>query len=855
MNNKNQQAHRAYPAPAPAPPQTREIMSVIRQAMAFHQQGQIARAEPLYRAVLENVPGHFDALHMLGVIEYQREHYEDAVRLIGQALRVNLRSASAHSNIGIALNSLKRHEEALASYNRALAIKPDHIEALNNRANALNSLRRHAEALADSDRVLAIMPNCAEALNNRANALKGLDRHAEALASYDRAVAIKPGYAEALNSRGNALSELKRHDEALASYDRALAINPGYVDALNNRGNALKNLKRHAEALASYDRALAIRPDDAEALSNRGNVLNSLKRHDEALASYDRALAIKPDFVEALNNRCNALSGLNRHEEALASGERALALRPDYVEALNNRGNALNCFKLHEEALASYGRALAINPGYVEALNNRGDTLAQLRRHEEAAEDFDRLLGLETDYKYARGRRLHSRMHCCDWNSFDADAARAATDVQAGRHSTMPFGLLAVSRSPADQLHCARLWVRDRCPPSASSVWQGERYRHDRIRIAYLSADFHDHATAWLMAGLFELHDRERFETIALSFGPDSAGEMRTRLEAAFDRFIDIRPKSDREVAAMMRALEVDIAVDLNGFTADARTGIFALRPAPIQVNYLGYPGTMGADYIDYILADRWVISEADQQHYAEKIVYLPDTYQVNDRKRRIGERTPARAALGLPETGFVFCSFNNNYKITPFMFDIWMRLLHQVEGSVLWLLEGNAAVVRNLRREAEKRRVAPDRLVFAPRMKLEDHLARHRRADLFLDTLPYNAHTTASDALWAGLPLVTCLGSTFAGRVAASLLDAVGLPELIARSLEDYEALALALANDRTRLASLKSRLAQNRETFPLFDTDRFRRHIESAYATMWQRHQRGEPPAGFAVAPEPRQ
>ena len=732
------------------PPQSPAI--TMQKALALHRQGQLAQAEPLYREILKKIPGHGDALHMLGVIENRRRNYDAAVQLIGQALKSNPKSAIAHSNIG------------------------------------------------------------------------------------------------------NALSGLNRHDEALASYDRALAIQPDFVDALNNRGNTLNRLKRHEEALASYDRALVLRPDDAEALNSRGNALNDLKRHEEALASCDRALAIKPDFAEALNNRGNALNKLKRHVEALASYDRALAMRPDFAEALNNRGNALNGLKRHEEALASCDHALALRPDYAGALDNRGNALLLLQRYEEAAADLERLLRLDSDHEYARGRLLRSRMHCCDWNSFDVEAARAATDVRSGRRSTVPFDLLAVSQAAADQLLCSQIWVRDDCPPSASPVWQGERYRHDRIRIAYLSADFHDHATAYLMAGLFELHDRERFETIALSFGPDSAGEMRTRLEAAFDRFIDIRPKSDREVAAMMRALEVDIAVDLKGFTADARTGIFALRAAPIQVNYLGYPGTMGADYIDYILADRWVIPEADQQHYAEKIVYLPDTYQVNDRKRRIGERTPARAALGLPETGFVFCSFNNNYKITPFMFDIWMRLLHQVEGSVLWLLEGNAAVVRNLRREAEKRRVAPDRLVFAPRMKLEDHLARHRRADLFLDTLPCTAHTTASDALWAGLPLVTCLGSTFAGRVAASLLDAVGLPELIARSLEDYEALALALANDRTRLASLKSRLAQNRETFPLFDTDRFRRHIESAYATMWQRHQRGEPPAGFAVAPEPR-
>ena len=326
---------------------------------------------------------------------------------------------------------------------------------------------------------------------------------------------------------------------------------------------------------------------------------------------------------------------------------------------------------------------------------------------------------------------------------------------------------------------------------------------------------------------------------------------MRTRLENSFDHFIDVKGKSDRDVALLLKELEIDIALDLKGYTERGRTGILAFRAAPVQVNFLGYPGTMGADYIDYILADRFVIPKDEHSFYTEKVAYLPDTYQANNSKRRISEHTPTRAEAGLPETGFVFCSFSDSHKITPPVFDAWMRLLHQVAGSVLWLLEGNAAAVRNLRLNAERRGVAPDRLVFAPRVKLEDHLARHRLAGFFLDTLPYNAHTTASDALWAGLPVVTCVGSSFAGRVAGSLLNAVGLPELITDNLEDYEALALKLARDKHLLAAIKAKLAQNRETFPLFDTDRFRRHIESAYETMWERYQRGEPPASFTVAP----
>jgi predicted O-linked N-acetylglucosamine transferase (SPINDLY family) len=351
------------------------------------------------------------------------------------------------------------------------------------------------------------------------------------------------------------------------------------------------------------------------------------------------------------------------------------------------------------------------------------------------------------------------------------------------------------------------------------------------------------------MTGLFERHDRARFETIAISFGPHKQGEMRTRLENAFDRFFDVEDKGATAIAQMIRDLEVDIAIDRKGYTENARPEIFAQRPAPIQAAWLAYPGTVGADYMDYIIADRCVIPEDQQQHYSENVIYLPDTYQANDSKRPISDLTPSRAEVGLPENGFVYCCFNQNYKITPPVFDIWMRLLRKVEGSVLWLLESNAAAARNLRHEAENRGVAPERLIFAKRQEHAGHLARHRLADLSLDTLPFNAHTTTSDALWAGLPVVTCLGTTFAGRVAGSLLNAVGLPELITNTSEEYEALALELARDRDALATIKSKLARNRSTHPLFDTDRMRRHVEAAYSTMWQGYQRGEPPRGFAV------
>jgi predicted O-linked N-acetylglucosamine transferase (SPINDLY family) len=736
-------------------------------------------------------------------------------------------------------------------YLEILRREPHHFEALHRLGVARAQAGDAAAAVRHLTAAIAVNPQSAEAHVHLAHARMAAGETEAALASYDQALALRPQYPEALYSRGNALQALQRHAEAVQCYDRALALAPDRPEILTNRGNALHDLKRFDEALASYNQALAIMPGAALLHNNRGNTLRELGRFEEALASLDRALAIAPDYVDALNNRGNTLQDLRRYEEALGSFDRALAQSPGNAFVHYNLGNVLHEIKRYDAALASYDKALAIDPEFSDALNGSGNTLSKLERYEEAAACYEKALAIRPDFEYAAGMLVNARMQCCDWRKRDEEVGRITADIRARKRSITPFMFLGVSDSPQDQLLCSRTWTRDKCPASPVPTWKGERYRHDRIRLAYLSADLHEHVMAYRLAGLFEMHDSARFETIAISFGPDAPGETRTRLKGAFSRFVDVQQRSDREVADLLRELEIDIAVDLNGFTTGCRTQIFALRAAPVQVSYLGYPGTMGADYIDYILADRIVIPEPHDPYYTERVVYLPDTYQVNDSRRVIADRTPTRAEAGLPEQGFVFCSFNNNYKISPPVFDVWMRLLGKVEGSVLWLYESNAAAMRNLKKEAADRGIAPERLVFAPKIKIEDYLARHRLADLALDTLPYNGHGTTSDALWAGLPVLTCLGISFAGRVAASLLNAIGLPELITHSLEEYESLALELARNPQRLAAIKSRLSANRDTYPLFDTDRFRRHIEAAYTTMWERYQRGEPPESFAVVP----
>lgn len=701
---------------------------------------------------------------------------------------------------------------------------------------------REAESLYRA--VLAQVPTHMNALQLLGVLLHQAGRHAAGLELIEQAIAISPEHAALHLNQGAVLVALGDHERAVASYDRALALDPGYAEALSNRGAALRELGRHEEALASYDRALQLRPDHAEALCNRGTVLQSMKQFDAALESYDRALALMPNYAEALSNRGVLLAELGRFEDALGSLQQALRLKPDYAQAFYNHGNVLRELKRPAAALASYRRALELKPDYAECLHNCAALLREIERHDDAANVYAQLFALGATYPYTLGSMLNSRLQCCDWAQYKQAREQVVAAVKAGQPVDTPFSFLAICDVAELQLQCARTYTAQKYPAAPGPLWDGRSHQHARIRVAYLSADFHEHATAYLMAGLFELHDRRRFEVTAVSFGPDSSSQIRARLEKSFDRFVDVRALSDLEVARLLLELEVDIAVDLKGFTRDARPGILALRPAPLQVSYLGYPGTMGASHVDYLIADRHVIPESHQCHYTEKIVRLPDSYQVNDRERRIAEHTPSREDLGLPGNGFVFCAFNSSYKITPAVFDVWMRLLQSVDGSVLWLLGGNAAAERNLRREAAARGVPASRLVFAPRADQASHLARHRQADLFLDNLPYNAHTTASDALWAGLPVVTCLGKSFAGRVGASLLHAVGLPELIAGSLEEYEKLALKLASDPALLAGVRTRLAQNRTSHPLFDTDRFRQNIESAYTRMWERHRQGLPP-----------
>lgn len=648
-----------------------------------------------------------------------------------------------------------------------------------------------------------------------------------------------------------AQQKLGQWDAAEARYREILAVCPEHATALHLLGLVLSQTSRAAEGVVCLRRSVALNSADPLAWNNLAKALKQVNEPDEALQAVGQALRLQPGYVPALLNQAEILRGLKKYELALVAYEHVLAVTPRDLDALLGSVSVLLDLERPMDALSSAQQAMRENPDHAGANRALGLAFWKLKRYPEAVPLLRRALQINPAGTAALGSLMYAQMACCDWSDRGLLLEMIDREIRRGVWVAQPFVLVGCSGSGDLLRLSADLHMRATAPAPVDGVLHLlARTGRKKLRIAYLSADFHPHATAYLIAELFELHDRNLFEVIAVSFGPDDNGALRTRIEAAVDQFFRVNDCTDQEIAELLVRERVDIAIDLKGFTQDSRPGVFQYKPAPIVVNYLGFPGTMGAACFDYIVGDPVVTPFGHAAFYSEEIVQLPHSYQVNDRQREIATDTPLRQQHGLPAEGFVFACFNNNYKITPELFDVWMRLLARVDGSVLWLLADNGAAVANLRREATTRGVNSDRLVFAPRAPLPQHLARHRLADLFLDTLPCNAHTTASDALWAGLPVLTCLGTTFAGRVAASLLTAAGLPELITQDLASYEALALQLATDPVQLQNIRLKLDTQRDTSALFDTPQFTFHLEKAYLQMYERHLHGLPPAAMVIS-----
>ena len=703
-------------------------------------------------------------------------------------------------------------------------------------------LREHqanniAEAKKNYLAVLALDPNHFDALHLLGLVAALNKDYEKAIELIQRAVLIRPLSATANLNLGIAFYESKRFELAIKCFDRAIDNDSHCIEAFFYRGLVNQEIQRIEYAKADYEIVISLKPHHVGALFNLGKLLQDQLDYEEALILYEKVIAVDPKMFMAYNNRGYIYHRVRKFKEACSDYLKALSINPKYPEAHNNFGITLHAMKIFDGSLDQYNKALNLNSQFLEAYHNRANLFYEIKKYQLASIDFEKVLSIHPDYEYVLGQNLMSRMNLCNWNDYQTSIDTLRLRIKEGKSVCSPFILLGLIDSLDLQLEAAKIWANNYLSYANLDTFECSIGRNEKIRVGYFSADYYEHPMMLLMAELFEVHNKNKFEIIGFSLSPPRHDAMRARVSKAFSEFYDVHQMPDHEIALFARDKKIDIAVDLNGYTLDAKPGIFFQRAAPVQVSYLGYPGTMSAECMDYIIADEIVIPQESQRFYTEKVLYLPGCYQVNGSGREISNAFPTREGCGLPKTGFIYCCFNNSYKVTPVLFDVWMKILLEVKQSYLWLLGGDDVTNLNLCKEAQKRGVSGDRIIFAGPVPLNNHLARHLLADLFLDTLPYNAHTTASDALSMGLPVLTCPGESFSSRVAASLLKNIGLSELVVENLKDYESLAISLGRQPDFLKAIKAKLKNNQTSSNIFNSAEFAANLERLYETIVNR------------------
>ena len=797
--------------------------------------GKYSEAIDSFNAVIALDSSHAASYLQKGVCETHHGKAQEAITTLGRACELDPSNADCFFGLGNAYSHGGEKQAALKLLDKAIQLNPVHYRSWNNRGVIFLDLAQHDDAQACFERALSIHPSFVEAHNNLGNVLRALGRYEEARACYSRAIAHQPTYADGHYNLGVVLSDLGDFEPSIASYEIAIQLNPRYWRAYINLGAVLhRHFKQPDKARGFFETVISNDPSSHEAFFNLGNAVKDLGDVEGAINNYRAALRLKPDYYDALNNLGLCQKEVGSFQDALQSYQAALRFKPDYARALNNLGVLYRLLDEPDASLNAYNTAISIDPKFVDAFNNRGNLFKEFGRLDQAIADYEMVHSLDPDYDFFFGTLQHARMKACDWRGYEGHLNYLRQGIEEGRYVTPPFPPLSLFDDPGLHARNTRTYAEKMYPAKQLDVPIPELRNNGKIRLAYFSSDFYNHATSYLIAELLELQSRDKFHLIGISWGPRLTDSMSSRVRLAFDEYHEVHDLSDPGVAKLSRSLGVDIAIDLKGYTSQCRTGIFACRCAPIQINYLGYPGSMQSSYFDYIIADPFLIPAQGAQYFSEKVIYLPDTYQVNDRKRPISSTHLSRKECGLPVDAFVFCCFNNNYKITPSIFDVWARILLNCPNSVLWLFKDNELVVGNLRREAQARGVDPNRIFFAERMSLEDHLRRHQCADLMLDTFPYSAHTTASDSLWAGLPLLTLVGESFASRVAASLLHACNLSELVAHNQCDYFFKAVKFYENPQALHSIRKGLRNGRDRFAIFDSQRFVANFEEALLSI---------------------
>ena len=736
---------------------------------------------------------------------------------------------------------------------------------------------KYQEAINQINVLDETFPNVPILFNLVGACYKALGQFELSIKMYKTAVDLKPDYADAYNNLGSLLKDLGQFDNALKSYDMALEANPNFLEVLNNRGIILNELQLYGDAIESYQKAISINSSVAEVFNNLGNTYRIIGQIDDAIKSYKKSISINENFFEGYLNLGETLKQNRQIEESILILKRVISINPkhaktyhslglnyamlgemslsieflkeaididpNYAEAHYSLGNALNMVGNVEAGINCFIRAIKINPKFVEAYKSLGNSYKKIKQKELSLEFFEKAMNLNPDLDYLLGDIVNLKMHLCDWTNIRNLINKTNKRIINNEKVIRPFYFLSLIDDPEIQGKVSNIYFKDRNPRSNLLPQIENHPKHKKIRIGYFSADFREHPVSYLTAELYETHDRSQFEVHAFSYGPNTEDKMNLRIKAGVDQFHDVREMSHKEIATLSRSLEIDIAIDLSGATHSSKTEVFAMLAAPIQTSYIGWLGTMGADYYDYLIAAEGMIPKKNQKYFSEKIVYLP-SYQVNDSKETPPRAIFSKRDLGLPEDSFVFCCFNNTFKITPVVFDSWARILKEVNQSVMMIYVSNKLAQKNLISEIKLRDIDPKRLIFGERLSRSEYLDRYRSADLFLDTFPYNAGTTASDALRMGVPLLTIQGNSFNSREAANIVNAVNLPEMVTSSQEEYESLAIELANNPKKLRIIKEKLADNLPGAPLFDTPLFTKNIESAYRIMYERYHDGLEP-----------
>ncbi len=833
-----------------------DMSEVLNHGKTLQQAGRLAEADTVYQKILARYPHHLETLHLSGVIAIQTGQNETAVKLIKAALRGAPGNPVLYSNLGNALNALGQRPEAIDAYKRAIQSKPDFASAHYNMATVFQALGKPSDAIQSYRNALKFQPDFVDAHSNLGIIFQSRGEFSKAVEQYRAALAVNPSHIQTLNNLGVALQKQGDPDQAVRWLEKAVTIAPDFVDARYNMGNARYAMGDFDGAAAAFQKVVEIQPGHANAIYNLGTVYQEKNQPDKALDCFYKTIALQPDHFNAHNSMGNIMMDLGRPVQALSWFERAILLNPDSANAHNNKGNALEKMGESDQALTAFQTAVRLDPENAIAHVNLGILLKGRGEADAAVAGFEKALEIDPEMDEALSQLTHQCQHICDWERLAVlgprlDALTANALEQGQRTAESPFSSLSRHPDPALNQAVARSWSDHIVRMTASlnarfehhGAFQNDVPGGRRLTIGYLSNNFRDHPMAHIMLGLFRLHNRDRFNVFCYSSGPDDGSVYRKQIEADCDRFVDLKGMSTLDAAQCIYNDRVDILVDLMGHTKNDRLDICSLRPAPVQSRYLGMAGTTGADFFDYIIADRIIVPETDLPFYNETPVWLPHCYQVNNHHQNIAGKKWDRSEFGLPGDAFVFCAFNTSYKIDPVMFHVWMRILTRRPGSVLWLLGQNRTIAANLRKEAEKRGVPPGQLYFSEKLPKDQHLARIRLADLALDTRIVGGAASTSDVLWAGVPVITMTGTHFASRMSTSILTAMGLPELIAKDTDGYEALALELARNPGRLAEFQTRIAQTLHTAPLFDTPRFVQNLERAYEQMWQVYVRKAP------------